>query len=72
MKQNFLKELKVIALCLLHIVDPKKQIYISKIDYEKSPKIVNKSGDEIVMTHGHIKNLRKKDYYENRVKKGFQ
>ena len=58
-----------LELSTLILVDPKKQIFISKIDYAKSPRLMNKEGDEIVATHGHIKNLRKKDYYENRVKK---
>ena len=60
MKLKVHKEYLVIIYDLINLVDPKKQIYISKIDYENSPKIVNKSGEEIIMTHGHIKNLRKK------------
>mmetsp|Transcript_22723 Transcript_22723/g.22568 ORF Transcript_22723/g.22568 Transcript_22723/m.22568 type:complete len:90 (+) Transcript_22723:1250-1519(+) len=54
------------------IIDPKKQIYVSKVDANEIAPIVSKKGKQIQPTQGHIKNLRKKDYYENRVKKGFQ
>lgn len=66
-------ELKVLIITLLSyfIVDPKKQIYISRLDINNL-KMINKSGEEVSATAGQLKNLRKKDYYENRVKKGFQ
>lgn len=55
------------------VVDPKKQIFISKHVIDQSSKANNKKGsDEPITTEGHIKHLRKKDYYENRVKKVFQ
>lgn len=54
-------------------IDPKKQIFVSKINMENSPRAGNKdAAEEGVNTEGHLKNLRKKDYYENRVKKNFQ
>lgn len=53
------------------VVDPKKQIYISKFDIDGNNNSTNKTGEEVAHTQAHIKNLRKKDYYENRIKKGF-
>lgn len=54
-------------------VDPKKQIFISKLNLDPTPRKSGKDGvEEPPMHEGHLKNLRKKDYYENRVKKAFQ
>ena len=53
----------------MYLVDPKKQIYISKFNADSSPVNVNKDGQEMILGEGHLKNMRKKDYYENRIKK---
>ena len=72
MNQLLLKRLNVSLANLIIIVNAKKQIYISKIDINETPRIIDKDGNELIKTEGHIINLRKMDYYENRVKKGFQ
>ena len=54
-------------------VDPKKQIFLSKFDINSTPRVVGPDGvEEPMPTEAQVKNLRKKDYYENRVKKAFQ
>lgn len=52
------------------LVDPKKQIFISKVSKDDTPRIINANGEEVEATEAHIVNLRKKDYFENRIKKG--
>ena len=42
-------------------IDPKKQIFVSKINMENSPRAGNKdAAEEGVNTEGHLKNLRAK------------